>query len=1408
MARQKPPTSSASANQSRRFPIVGVGASAGGFDALRRLLKAMPEQPNMAIVVVHHLAPDKPSLAPELLSKYTNMDVCEANDDSLVQPNCLYIIPPGNLLQISAGRLKLKRIDGARTVPVVIDSFFSSLANDQAECAMAVVLSGTGSDGTVGVKAIKEAGGFIIAQDPATAEYDGMPISVIETGLVDQILSPEQIPETLMQFASHSYIRDASESIEPQQNLGTEVSVSGEDAASPESNDVESILELLRKHEHQDFRNYKPATLIRRTRRRMCLHHLDRFEDYAAYLEDHPDEIDALAKDMLISVTNFFRDPEAWEELADKVLADVVSSKTDVPHPIEADESERSVRVWVPGCATGEEAYGVAMLVMDEILEQGKTCAVHVFASDIDAKALHKARQGRYPRRIEADVSSERLSRYFTYDENESHYQVSKQLREAVVFADQDLISDPPFSNLDLICCRNLMIYLNSETQEKVISLFHFALRQQGYLMLGTAETVGRQEQLFETVNKPWRIYQSRDSSEGDFMNLPISRRSWRREFVQMQPLPPKQDLRMTQIAQLKLLDMVSPRAVMISRDGRILYISGDVDPYLRVVSGAPNDDFFAKLRGRLHSRLRGVIHQVFENQKPIAVKCQVDPQSDFEVRVEIHLIPDSEKNEDFALIVFRDTDDPNSELAATDRQSDKIQALELSASDTSDESLIKRLEYELESAREELQASIERCRISDEEYRASNEEVRSINEELQSANEELETSKEEMQSFNEELTTVNQQLALKIEELEAKHADLENLIAATDVATICLDEDLAIRWFTPAAQKVSRIRRSDFGRPLSELAHDLSEGDFEAGCLKVLAERTPIEDEVTCKDGRAFIRRVAPSYRDKNVSGVVVTMLDVTLQKSREKALRQSEERFRQSLNIEGIGVTFYDSDKTLIDCNDWFLEATGYSREEVQSKSITRTQLTPPEWTELTLQQMDIMEKTGRAGPYEKEYFRKDGSRLCLMLSGCKLLDDTIVMHCIDIGERMRFEQELHQSNQVLEEQVQQRTSLLANLSVLQDVTRVANQARTVEEAMQAALDRIAERNDWPIGHWWQVAEDESGHLVSSRRWHVKSDVAKRVEAFCLRTEQSRLEPNKELVGMALKSGEPQWITEEKNEFDHSRYEEIGMHAVVAIPILIGKETVAVLEFLSDEDTYPEHTFVDVLTDISIQLGYITARKRLEKIVANIAIAEQHRIGRELHDGIAQQLTGGSLIAASLRRNLTPEMTTLAEQADYLIDILKQTHQDVRSLCSGLMPHEIEASDLLPTLRGLAAETRDRFKIDCVVEEDGFDESTVTSDSVAFVVYQIAREAVHNAVKYANASRIAIELSDNDEFDMTIRDDGVGIPADYPNSESNGLRIMRYRAESVEGQLKIESSVGGGTQIKLIIPKQNCQS
>ncbi|TWU24990.1 Chemotaxis protein methyltransferase [Novipirellula galeiformis] len=886
----------AETQQADHFPIVGVGASAGGLDALRQLLEAMPERPEFAIVIILHLARDKPSLAPSLLSKYTTMEVRQVHEETLVRPNCVYIISPGSYLGIQEGRLQLTEIEGGRTTPVAVDLFFKSLAKDQTRCAIGVILSGTGSDGTRGAKAIKEAGGFVIVQEPSTAEFAGMPESAIASGVVDRVLSPQEIPAAIARFAQHSYLQPSTP-LAPQPNSPTkQVSSTKQDAPTPaiSSDSLYAMISLLRDHDNHDFRNYKDATLVRRTRRRMCLHQIEDIETYLAYLKQNPDEITALAKDLLISVTDFFRDREAWDELSTNVIHKIVANKTDnLDSNDDAIIKDNAVRVWVPGCATGEEAYTVAMLILDELRTQHKRCTVQVFASDIDKAALQYARIGRYPRSIQSDVSAERLQRYFDSEEGDGPFRVNKTLRETVIFADQNLISDPPFSQLDLVCCRNVLIYLNPETQQKVIKLFHFVLRKSGYLMLGTAETVGRQQNRFETVKKKQRIFRRIGSIPDEGIPLPISTGSVRRNPPRLSSLP-RRDQKVTHLIQHKLFDLVAPRAILIDRHWRILYINGDVNPFLLHTSGVPNDDLLSKLRRDLRSRLQEAVQRSFAKQQPVRLSCRLAQGTNSgELDIEVRPLHDDENEQTLALIIFREPTDNAAEQepsASPPPSSSSVYPDEpvLGPFSAEAESTIRHLEDELSAVKDELQSSLEQFEISHEEYKASNEEVMSVNEELQSTNEELETSKEELQSLNEELATTNQLLGSKVEELERKHADLENLISATEIPTICLGIDLTIRWFTPAAQSLVRIRDTDKGRPLSELAHDFQDESLTAECERVLAELQPIENEVDCRDGRCFVRRVIP-YRlnGDQVGGVVVTMIDITARKQREEQLR-----------------------------------------------------------------------------------------------------------------------------------------------------------------------------------------------------------------------------------------------------------------------------------------------------------------------------------------------------------------------------------------------------------------------------------------------------------------------------------------------------------------------------------------
>lgn len=1526
-----------------RFPIVGVGASAGGFEALRLLLEAMPDRPNVAVVIVQHLARDKPSLAPALLSKYTAMQVCQVHDETVVSPNCVYIIPPGQYLEIEAGRLKLTSMESSRTAPIVVDHFFRSLAKDQHRCAVGVILSGTGSDGTSGIKAIKEAGGFVIAQDPETAEHSGMPLSAIESGMVDQVLSPKEIVAAITRFAEHPYLLQSQLSTLPEHS--DSAADCSEDDLSSDS--LRVVISLLQKHAHRDFRNYKETTLLRRTRRRMCLHHIDRVDQYLKYLDGHPSEITALSKDLLISVTDFFRDADAWGKLATEIIPKIVASKSSEPVRGENPGNDDSIRIWIPGCATGEEAYTVSMLFLDEISKQRKACGLQVFASDIDKDALNFARVGRYPPSIQADVSPARLKRYFVTESDGDYYRVNKTLRDAVVFADQDIISDPPFSQLDLICCRNLLIYLKPETQQKVIALFHFALQPGGHLMLGTAETIGRQDDLFSTINKRCRIFQRIGPTRHDRVDFSIPPGYSRREIPSKPPLY-RRDRQIPRLIQKRLFDIVAPRAILIDRHWQILYINGDVNPFLQHASGVPSDDLLGKLRSELKSRMRDGVRKAFSEKQVVKLICLLDQQGAMvPVPIEIRLLDDTEHEEAFALIIFgggnndsevKQTDFPGTPSSIEPQDSEPA----IATSDDEMAATIRHLENELIAVKDELQASLEQFEISHEEYKASNEEVMSVNEELQSTNEELETSKEELQSLNEELSTVNQQLASKIDELETKHADLENLISATEIPTICLDNELMIRWFTPATQSLIRMRPSDKGRPLCDLANEFRDGDLAGECEHVLKDLKPIQSEVSCRDGRVFLRRVLP-YRcgDHDVGGVVVTMLDISAQKQREEKLRASEAQLRHALRVDGIGILFFDAKGRLIDCNDWFLKRTGYTRKEVQTHTLEQLNLNPPpEWAQVAVEECDELEKSGHLGPYEKQFECKNGSLLWMMLAGYSRDDGTIVAHCIDIGGRKRMEAELHATeqklrlvsnaanlgwysydaishtlawsnelrtvarirpdepvtcdrvtqliyekdrerylahlsdtlaecddngyrsefrvvndsaetrwiedrgkviyaenegkrsprfavgmwmditerknaeesirelNRTLEEQVLQRTVFL---DILQNITRVANESKTVEDAMRATLQRIASYNGWMVGHLWRCCSDDCEQMESSGLWHVRVDAKERLPRFDeFRQYRSRMRfhAGEGMIGTVLQTGQPIWVEDTSlNPMFHA-LSDFGFHAACAFPITVDGETVAIMEFISDQVLSRRDRFFEILPDIGIQLGHLIARKRLEEVVTEVAVIEQQRIGRELHDGIAQQLTGGALIAESLRRSMPAEMQSQLENVKHLGDILKQTHQDVRRLSDGLLKNSIDSVELSAALEGLCRETARRFDVPCDLDAERFDESYITDDAVAFVIYQIACEAVHNAIKHAQTKRICIELSTSDQFSVKIQDDGIGIAETPPKANTNGLNIMRYRAESVGGELRIDSVPGKGTSVTFVIPKRSCQS
>ncbi|MGH8657872.1 MAG: chemotaxis protein CheB [Gammaproteobacteria bacterium] len=843
------------------MPIVGIGASAGGLDGFRRFFQAMPFDSGVAFVLIQHLDPAHESLTADLLARYTRMPVFQARDRMRVQANHIYVIPPNKYLTIAGNTLRLSEpvLDHGRRMS--IDFFFHALARERREKAICIILSGTGTDGTLGLRALKAEGGLAMAQSPETAQYGGMPQSAIATGLVDHVGRVEALPEKLLHYLRHAYVQgmDTPETLVPE---------------APDQ--VRSILAVLHARTKFDFRCYKKGTLIRRIARRMAVNQIDRLSDYLSYLREHPVEVTGLFKDLLIGVTGFFREPEAFKAL-EEAIAPVVANK----------EHDSPVRVWMPGCASGEEVYSIAMTLIEQLQAAQKDCPLQLFATDIDQDALAEARAGVYPENIGADVAPERLRQFF--NKKGHSFEVSKALRERVVFAPHNVIADPPFSKLDLVSCRNLLIYLQSEVQRKLIALFHFALNEGGCLFLGSAESIGSQDGLFVPCSKKWRIYRRIGGVHRNRLDFSILTGKVSRASRQGGEPPLSADpVRLAKLAQQALVQAYAPASVLVNRKHEILYYSGCSGRYLKQPSGAPTDNLLERAGEGLQHRLRSALYQAAQTRTPVGVgEVRIrngDGAGVAEVTVWPVALPEQSEDPLF-LVSFRDQPEPEAPSAASERPGSK------------ENPLVRELEEQLTRAREELQHTREEQETYAEELRAANEEVMSVNEELRSTNEELETSKEELQSLIEELSTLNNQLQEKVSQLEASNNDLANLLVSTDIATLFLDREFRIKRYTPTTTQVLRLIAGDIGRPVSDIAHQFQDDDLVPVAGQVLERLTPHESEIRTVDGRWYQRCIRP-YRteDDRIQGVVVTFNDITVRKRSEEVLRQARETAEQA--------------------------------------------------------------------------------------------------------------------------------------------------------------------------------------------------------------------------------------------------------------------------------------------------------------------------------------------------------------------------------------------------------------------------------------------------------------------------------------------------------------------------------
>ena len=932
------------------FPVVGIGASAGGLEAMEELFEGMPPDTGIAFVVVTHQHPGYRSLLPELLRRRTKMTVAEAAEGTRLEPNHVYIGPAGGNLEIVDGRVHRVEAEMKEVPRLPIDHFFRSLAEDQRDRAICILLSGTGTDGTLGMKAVKGESGMAMVQDPQSAKYAGMPSSAIATGMADYVLRPAAMPKQLVAYARGPFLTAAA--IRP----GTPVI-----QAEP----LQKIFAILRGRTGNDFSGYKTATVWRRIERRMNVHQIRTPNDYVRYLRENAHEVDILFKELLISVTNFFRDSDAWRALGPH-LAELITSRPE-NHPL---------RAWVPGCATGEEAYSLAIELHESMDEVSRHPPVQVFGTDLDSEAIQIARAGSYPDGIAVDVSPKRLERYFVREDGT--YRIRKEIREMVVFAAQNVIKHPPFTRLDILSCRNLLIYLTSDLQKKLLPIFHYALRPGGLMFLGPSETIGSFTDLFESLDKRWKIFR-RKESVGEIHGLPelpAVHEATEESPAPSASAPPARGVPSTTQIERALLSRFAPASLVVNDRGDIFFIHGRTGNFLEPAPGGPSINVFDMAREGLQVELPTAIRECIRKGTDVTREgIRVKANGGFvNVSLTVTKLKEPESLRGLLLITFRLTP-PQPARAKPGRKK-------------ADDSRVKQLERELQYMRESHRAALEQLETTNEELTATNEELQSTNEELQSTNEELETSKEEMQSLNEELTTVNAELHSKLEELSQASNDMHNLLNSTDIATVFLDNNLNIKRFTDKATELVMLRPTDVGRPISDLTSNLEFHDLAAECQGVLRTLTQWQGEVRSNDGRWYLMRIMPYRTVENViDGLVITFVNIEQLKKAQQAVDRARVYFEAIVDTVREPLLVLNEALRVVSANHAFYQKFRTTRRKTEGELIY--ELGDGRWDIPKLRQLleEILPKNTRFEDYEVEVELPGGDRRAFVLNARRL-------------------------------------------------------------------------------------------------------------------------------------------------------------------------------------------------------------------------------------------------------------------------------------------------------------------------------------------------------------------------------------------------------------------------------------
>lgn len=1393
------------------FLVVGVGASAGGLSAFETFFDTLPDEPNMAFVVIQHLDPHHESELAEILQKHTKMVVSQVKDQEPVRPNAVYIIPPGLSLAISDGILHLAEPDEPHGQRAPIDLFFRSLAKDQGENAVCVILSGTGSDGTLGLKSIKEQNGVVLVQSPDTAVYTGMPRNAINSGLADLVAPVDELAQKLVEY---------------QQNAGnTHFTQPEDDLLKSDADILQKIFTQLESQVGVDFSHYKRSTVIRRLQRRMQIHQVKGFESYLAVLRTDDKEITALFKDLLISVTNFFRDEETWQVLTQRVIPALFDRLVTKNDPI---------RVWIPGCATGEEAYSIAILLLEEADRRNIHPQLQIFATDLNDDALAFARRGLYPEAIVADVTPGRLQRFF--EREGGGYQVRARLKEIILFAPHNLVKDAPFANLLLISCRNLLIYLERNIQQDIFQLFHFALKEGGYLFLGNSESAEQAEDFFEPLDKRQRIYQSRPH-KGSMPQLPITNQAVRNVTRQPQPkedTSSKDDTSLGDLHQQLMLQRFAPPSVMVDRHYNICYKFGEVGRYLRHQEGEPSLNLLDNVSSQMRVELRTGLFTVLQQQesiRPRQVNLEVDGQNE-RVMLYVEPVPNHlHPSEALVLVIFEPLPEPD----ATESKGGRA--------DATGPALVQQLETELQELRHRMQTTVEEYETSNEELRSSNEELQSMNEELRSTTEELETSREELRSTSEELQSMNLELKYKIEDLNRANSDLENLIEATNIATLFLNRELCLQRYTPITTELFNIIPSDIGRPFSHISHKIDHGTLPGLTEKVLKTLESVEEEVATDDGRWFLLQMRP-YRtiQDRIEGVVITLVDITLQLHAEQ---QAQIRAMQQSVVAELGM----------------VALRGKPLDELITMAVRRVTAT------LDVDYGKVLELMA-----DKQQLR--------LIAGVGWQEGLVGTVLIDAGMDSQAGFTLHSDKPIIVENLEAENrfhgpallldhKVISGISVViqhlhgpygvlgihsrqprkftrQDIDflqGVANVLGTAIERQQAENERSdlfariqAERarletilQQMPAAVI--IADAPSGHLVMGndlveKIWRrpyldVKS-VEEYVEYVGSFSDGTPLAPEDWPLARAVRNGEI--IAGEEVIIERGDGTQ-GVISNSAAPIFDEEGGIVAGVVIFQDVTERRHLETErdrLLQELRDLTGTLERRveertqalrkrgEQLSAMASALTVAEQRereRISQILHDDLQQLIYATQMQVLLLKQDLAddPEMRPVRES----LERLEQLHTDaitiVRSLTVELSPPILHDA-LGEALEWLAGHMESSYGLH--IELDHAKGVEPANKEMRELAFQIVRELLFNIVKHADTENAALTVQRRDErCVVTVADEGKGfdVNAFYQQQAAGfgyGLHSIQERLSLFGGTLTIESVPNSGTHITVSLP------